>query len=114
MSSTAKTLFDSTFIATGAASLLYTSPAGGKGTYLDVATALNDNAAAQTVTLHIVPSGGGAAAVNQQIKARSLAPGASDLLPEIRGKFLDPGDMVYGTASAATSISLFMSGRELT
>lgn len=114
MSSTAKTLLDSVFVANGAAALLYTSPAAGKGTYLDAVTALNDNAAAQTVTLHIVPAAGAAAAVNAQVKAKSLAAGVTDLLPEMRGKFLDPGDMVYGGASAASAISLFMSGRELT
>lgn len=114
MSSTSRVLLDSTFVATGAAALLYTSPAGGKGVYLDVATALNDNAASQTLTLHIVPSGGTAQAVNQHIKAKSIANGATDLLAEVRGKFLDPGDMVYATASVGSAISLFLSGRELT
>lgn len=114
MSSTSKVLFPSAFLANGAVALLYTSPVGGKGTYLDVATALNDNAAAQTVTINIVPAGGGVAAGNQQVKAKSVAAGVTDLLPEIRGKFLAAGDSVWGAGGAATSISLFLSGRELT
>lgn len=114
MSSTATVLLQSTFVATGSAALLYTSPISGKGTWIDNATALNDNAAAQTLTLHHVPSAGAVAAVNQLTKVKSIAAGATDLLPEVRGKFLKPGDTIWGVASAATSISLNMSGRELT
>ncbi|NBW08267.1 MAG: hypothetical protein EBR82_09590 [Caulobacteraceae bacterium] len=114
MSSTATVLLQSTFVATGAAALLYTSPAAGKGTWVDNATALNDNAGPQTLTLHHVPAAGAAAAVNQLTKAKSIATGATDLLPELRGKFLKPGDAIWGVASAATAISLNLSGRELT
>lgn len=114
MPSTAKVLIPGTFVATGAATQLYLSPTAGKGTWIDTATALNDNAAAQTVTIYRVPSAGAAGAVNALIKAKSIGIGATDLLPELRGKFLNPGDTIWAVASAASSISIDVSGRELT
>ena len=114
MSSTPKVLLQGTFAANGAAVAVYTSPANGKGTWIDSALALNDNAAPQTLSLNHVPAAGGVAAANQLTKAKSIAAGATDLLPEVRGRFLNPGDAIAAGASAATSIALSLMGRELT
>ena len=114
MSSTPKVLLQAIFAPNGAATGQYTSPINGKGTWIDVALAVNDNAAAQTLSLNHVPAAGGVAAVNQLTKAKSIAAGASDLLPEVRGRFLNPGDSIAFGASAAASISVSLIGRELT
>jgi hypothetical protein len=114
MSSTATVLIPGVFAATGAATMLYTSPPGGKGTWIDAATATNDNAAAQTLTLYRVPAGETATADNLVAKAKSIGIGATDLLPELRGKFLKPGDAIWAVAGAASAIALDVSGRELT
>jgi hypothetical protein len=114
MSSTPKVLLPGTFVANGAVALLYTSPANGKGTWLDNVTALNDNAAVQQLTVQKVPAAGAAAAVNQLVKAKPVNAGATDLLPEVRGKFLNPGDSLWAGATAATAITMEISGRELT
>jgi hypothetical protein len=114
MTSTATVLSPGAFVASGAAAMIYTAPAGGKGAWIDTATAVNDNAAAQTLTLYRVPAAGAAGAANQLTKAKSIAAGATDLVPEVRGKFLKPGDAIWGLASAASAISLELVGRELT
>lgn len=114
MSSTPKVLLQAVFAPNGAAVAQYTSPAAGKGTWLDVALAVNDNAATQTLAVNHVPAAGAVAAVNQLVKAKSIAAGASDLLPELRGRFLNPGDSIAAGASAATSIAISLIGRELT
>ena len=96
---------------------LYTSPAaasGGKGTWVDKFTAHNHTAAAVSLTIYIVPSGGSAADSNKLIAAMGLAAGFTDTLPEVVGKFLNPGDFIAVVASAATSISVAANGRELT
>lgn len=114
MASTPKTLVDSFQVPTGTAIKLYQSPVDGKGTYLDVLSAMNDNASAVTLTLYVVPSGSTLQPSYAHIKAKSVAPGATDLLPEVRGKFIDAGDAVWGISSIANALSLFASGRELT
>lgn len=114
MSSTPKVLLQSVFAPNGAATVQYTSPATGKGTWVDVALAVNDNAATQTLAMNHVPAAGAVAAVNQLLKAKSIAAGASDLLPEVRGRFLNPGDAIAFGASAATAIAVSLIGRELT
>lgn len=97
-----------------ASTLLYTSPVGGKGTWIDKATSTNHSGAAQTVTFYHVPVSGAAAASNLVVDAKSIADKATDLLPELVGKFLNPGDMIYGLCGAATSVNIDVNGRELT
>lgn len=114
MISTPNVLVPGTFLANGAPTLLYQSPANGKGTWIDTVTACNDNAGAQTMTLHIVPSGGAVGAANQVAKAKSIGIGVTDLVLELRGKFLKPGDAIWGGASAASAIAMQINGRERT
>lgn len=98
-----------------ASTLKYTSPAAGRGTWIDKATFLNHAGTTQTFTVWLVPSGGSAGNSNLVISARSLAAsGGSDFAPELVGKFLAPGDAIYWQASAATSINGAINGRELT
>lgn len=99
-----------------ATTTLYTSPAaasGGKGTWIDKFTAHNHTAGAVALTIYLVPSGGAAADSNKLIAAAGLAAGATDTLPEVVGKFLNPGDFIAVLASAAASISVAANGREL-
>jgi len=113
MTSTAKLLLAAADLP-NASGLLYTSPAAGKGTWIDKATAQNHSGAAATITLNHVPAAGGAAAVNQIVNTKSIADKATDLLPELVGKFIPPGASIYGICSAATAVALELNGRELT
>ena len=113
MTSTAKVLIASQ-AAPNANTLLYTSPAGGKGTWIDKATALNYSASAAVLSVNIVPAAGAPASENLVLKTKSIAAAATDLLPELIGKFLNPGDMIYVLAGTATAIGIAINGRELT
>lgn len=113
MASTPKALFAPQDLATPAVALIYTSPASGKGTYLDKPTVNNHSGATATVTFHIVPAAGAAGVTNIRVNAKSVADKATDLLPELAGRFLNPGDMLCGAASTA-NLNVDCSGRELT
>lgn len=113
MTSTAKLLVPSADLS-NADALIYTSPAGGKGTWIDKATAQNHSGAAATITINHVPNGGSSVVANQVVNTKSIADKATDLLPELVGKFIPPGASLRGLCSAATAISLELNGRELT
>jgi hypothetical protein len=113
MTSTPKLLIPAADLPNAAAAL-YTSPAGGKGTWIDKATATNHNGAAQTVTFNHVPLAGAASNANLVVDAKSIADKATDLLPELVGKYLPPGAMLYGVCSVAAGVAFELNGRELT
>jgi hypothetical protein len=112
MTSTAKLLVAAADMP-NASTALYTSPANGKGTWIDKATATSHNAAAQTVTFNNVPAAGAVANGNLVVNAKSIATNSTDQLPELVGKFIPPGGSLYGICSAATAIALEINGREL-
>ncbi len=113
MTSTAKVLIPSQD-APNANTLLYTSPVGGKGTWIDKATALNHTASAAVLSVNVVPSAGVPGTTNLLIQTKSIAPAATDLLPELVGKFLNPGDSIYALGGTASAIAFAVNGRELT
>lgn len=93
-----------------AATVLYTSPAAGKGTWIDKATAVNHGGAAHNVTFYI----GGSANANLVVDAKAVADKATDTLPELVGHFLPAGVTLQALADAATVVNIVISGRELT
>lgn len=82
-------------------------------TIIDSASICNTTAGAVTATIDLVDSGGSAAATERVISARSIAAGETYLCPELIGQILNPGDTIQGLASAATSLTLRISGREV-
>ena len=92
----------------------YTSPANGKGTWVDQFDVCNYSAGAVTVRVWVVPSGGSAVDSSIRIIDKSIASKASVSLDEVVGSFMNPGDSISWSASAATSINGGASGREIT
>lgn len=90
----------------------YTAPANTR-TIIDKFTATNTSGAAATLTVRIVPSGGSASASNTIISARSVAPGTTELCADMVTHILNPGDFISTLASAASSITIRASGREV-
>lgn len=68
-------------------------------------TAYNDNAAARTLILNVVSSGGSVATTNRFV-TKTLQPGEAYTFPEIVGQRLTAGMFVNANASAATSVNL--------
>jgi hypothetical protein len=82
-------------------------------TIIDKMTLCNTTAGAVTATIDLVVNGGSAGVSQRIISARSIAAGETYSCPEAVGHILSPGDSIQGLASAATSITLRASGREV-
>jgi len=107
MSVTPKELIASAQLTTSSA-LQYT--ATNVRAIIDKFTLCNTTASAATVTVYI----GTASATNTIISEKSIAAGSTYTCPEIVGHILNPGETIYALASAAMSITIRASGREVT
>lgn len=83
-------------------------------TMIDKVTVTNTTAAAVTFSCNIVPSGGAVGDANALIKDKSVASGETYVCPELVGHVLESGDAISMIASAATSLTIRASGREVT
>ena len=93
---------------------LYTAPTGAK-TIIDKATVTNTHATDNlAISVNLVAFGGSASATNLLVDARIVAVGETYTLPEMIGHNLATGDFISVLASAASSLSLRVSGREIT
>lgn len=80
---------------------------------IDKFTATNTTAGNVTISVNIVISGGSAGNSNLIVDARSIAPDETYTFPELVGQVLDSGNFISTIASAATSLTIRASGREI-
>lgn len=80
---------------------------------IDKATITNTSAANVTVSVNLVTSGGSAGASNLIISSRTIVPAETYLCPELVGQILDSGGFISTIAGAATSLTMRVSGREV-
>lgn len=71
----------------------------------------NTSAAAVTVSVSVVPSGGTAGSANRVLTGFSLAAGDSTVLTELEGIELGQNDFISVNASAGSAIAVTLSGR---
>lgn len=90
----------------------YTAPASTR-TIIDKFTGTNTTGGAVTITVKLVPNGGAAGASNTIVSVKSIAAGECYTFPELVGHVLNPGDFISTLASAAASITIRASGREI-
>ncbi len=88
--------------------------ATGVTTRIDACALTNTTAGPVTATVHLVPSGGSAAASNCVMSAKSLAAGETVIVAGAIGQWLAAGGTLQALASANTSIDLVASGIEYT
>jgi 3-deoxy-D-manno-octulosonic acid (KDO) 8-phosphate synthase len=81
---------------------------------IDKFTATNTSAGNVTLSVNLVTSGGSAGVSNLVVDARSIAPDETYTFPELVGQVLDAGGFISTIASAATSLTIRASGREIT
>jgi hypothetical protein len=81
---------------------------------IDKATVTNTDTVSRTFSVNIVTSGGSAGVSNLVIDTRTVQPDETYLCPELVGHVLAPGGFISTIASAATSLTLRVSGREIT
>lgn len=83
-------------------------------TMIDKVTVTNTTSAAVTFSCNVVPLGDLVGDGNAIIKSKSVAAGDTYVCPELVGHVLESGDAISMIASAATSLTIRASGREVT
>jgi len=81
---------------------------------IDKFTITNTSANNVTISVNLVTSGGTPSAANLIMDARAVAPDETYTSPELVGQVLEPGSFISTIASAATSLTIRASGREIT
>ena len=81
---------------------------------IDKFTVTNTNTANVTFSVNLIASGGSAGNSNLIVKTRAIVPGETYLCPELIGQVLESGGFISTLASAATSLTITASGREIT
>lgn len=80
---------------------------------IDKFTVTNTSAANVTIGVNLITSGGSAGASNLIIDTRAIAPDETYTCPELVGQVLESGGVISTIASAATSLTMRVSGREI-
>jgi hypothetical protein len=83
-------------------------------TIIDKFTATNTGAANVTLSVNLVTGGGAAGASNLIVDTRAVAPDETYTFPELVGQVLESDGFISTIASAATSLTIRASGREIT
>ena len=83
-------------------------------TIIDKFTATNTSAVNVTISVNLVAGGDNPSAGNLVVDARAIAPGETYTFPELVGQSLEPDGFISTIASAATSLTIRSSGREIT
>ncbi len=81
---------------------------------IDKFTITNTTAGNVTISVNLVTSGGSAGASNLIMDTRAIAPDETYTCPELVGQALESGSFISTIASAATSLTIRASGREIT
>jgi hypothetical protein len=81
---------------------------------IDKFTVTNTTAGNVTFSVNLIASGGAAGVSNLILDTRSIAPDETYTCPELVGQVLESGNFISTIASAATSLTIRASGREIT
>jgi hypothetical protein len=83
-------------------------------TIIDKFTVTNTTAGNVSISINLVASAGSAGDGNLILKTKAIAPGQTYTCPELIGQTLEAGGFISTLASAATSLTIAASGREIT
>jgi len=83
-------------------------------TIIDKFTVTNTSTSNVNFSVNLVASGGAASNSNLIIKTRAIAPSECYTCPELVGQTLEVSGFISTLASAATSLTISASGREIT
>jgi hypothetical protein len=97
-------------LGTGTGTTIYTVPTGQRCQVEDI-TIANTTSLAATCSIHLVPSGGSAAANNAMFGTVTIP--ANTTIQWTGMQVLNAGDFIQGIAGAATSITVHISGDEI-
>lgn len=78
------------------------------------ATITNNDTVNRTVSINLVPPSGTAGAGNRVINVKTIVPGETYNCPELSGQVLEPSGFISTLASAASALTMRISGQEIT
>lgn len=78
------------------------------------ATITNNDTVNRTVSVNLVQPSGSASNANRVINTKTIVPGESYLCPELSGQVIESGGFISTVASAASALSIRVSGQEIT
>lgn len=81
---------------------------------IDKATVTNTSVNNVAFSANLVTAAGSASSANRVVNSRPIAPNETYALNELVGQVLQAGDFLSTIAGAATSLTLRVSGREIT
>ena len=81
---------------------------------IDKFTVTNTSSGNVTISVNLVTSGGTPGASNLILDTRAIAPDETYTCPELVGQVLEPGSFISTIVSAAASLTIRASGREIT
>jgi hypothetical protein len=81
---------------------------------IDKFTVTNTSSNNETISVNLVTSGGLPDIANLILDTRAIAPDETYTCPELVGQVLEPGSYISTIASAAASLTIRASGREIT
>jgi hypothetical protein len=81
---------------------------------IDKFTATNTSAGNVSLSVNLVSGGGSAGVSNLIVDTRTLVPDETYTFPELVGQVLNSSSFISTIASAATSLTIRASGREIT
>jgi len=82
-------------------------------TIIDKITATNTSAGNESLSVNLIAASGTAGNDNLIVDARMMVAGETYTFPELVGQVLDSGSFISTIASAATSLTIRASGREI-
>jgi len=81
---------------------------------VDKFTVTNNGLSNATLGVNLVASGGSVGPDNLIVNSRAIAPSETYTFPELVGQVLEPGGFISTIASAASTLTIRASGREIT
>jgi hypothetical protein len=81
---------------------------------IDKFTVTNTSGGNVQFSVNLVASGGAASSANLVLQTKTIVPGQTYTCPELVGQTLESGGFISTLASAATSLTIRASGREIT
>ena len=88
--------------------------ATGCRTIIDKFTVTNTDTVNRSFSVNLIQASGSASASNLILDDRTVVPGETYTCPELVGQVLNPDAFISTIASAATSLTIRVSGREIT
>lgn len=83
-------------------------------TIIDKFTVTNNSTGKVAISVNLVAGGGVPSLANRVVAERYIAAGETYTCPELTGQVLAPGGVISTLATAASSLTISASGREIT